>query len=452
MNQLSLKQDITDFDHLTDHIERFPKLPKEAIIKQDILSRGLCFSQDSLHIAQGYKPKDYFIFTFDLIELKDMEKKENLRAPEEIRISGGHFNILPTIISVRINPQSPYLITLRAGKLIILLNNEMIGDVEYHPVPAYYKKEKVGSKPIGEICPVIEWGYLIYITAYRMCQYFNDNEQCLFCDINTNYQQQKKAGRTYTGIKSINEIVEALSHINELDQTAKAYTLTGGSIISGLRGEDETQFYLKYAEAINKEFPNRWLAKAVVQAWTKEDCQRLKDTGIHIYHPNYEVWGKEMFKKICPGKDRVIGFENWIERILDAADIFGPEYVIPNFVGGVEMNQITGYKDVDQAIENTREGLDYFMQHGVVPRFTTWCPEPLAALGPQDPPPLEFFCKLLIAWKETFEKYKLPVPPGYGKPGPGKAVFSVSAFMDVIGFTSSSAEVTADKSADKYET
>jgi hypothetical protein len=28
----------------------------------------------------------------------------------------------------------------------------------------------------------------------------------------------------------------------------------------------------------------------------------------------------------------------------------------------------------------------------------------------------------------------LPVPPGYGEAGVGKAVFSVSAFMDVIGY------------------
>ena len=46
--------------------------------------------------------------------------------------------------------------------------------------------------------------------------------------------------------------------------------------------------------------------------------------------------------------------------------------------------------------------------------------------------PLEYFVKLLRAWRDTFEKYQLPVPPGYGRPGVGNAEFSVSAFMDVI--------------------
>ncbi|MCB1305938.1 MAG: radical SAM protein, partial [Leptospiraceae bacterium] len=73
--------------------------------------------------------------------------------------------------------------------------------------------------------------------------------------------------------------------------------------------------------------------------------------------------------------------------------------------------------------------------HGVVPRFTTWCPEPYTTLGSQPGPPLRYFLELLTSWKRIFEKHKLPVPPGYGEPGPGKAVFSVSAFMDVIGYT-----------------
>jgi len=74
------------------------------------------------------------------------------------------------------------------------------------------------------------------------------------------------------------------------------------------------------------------------------------------------------------------------------------------------------------------------MSQGIVPRFTAWCPEPYTTLGNQAGPPLQYFCELLRVWKATFEKYKLPVPPGYGKPGPGQAVFSVSAFMDVVGY------------------
>lgn len=420
------------FLHLQEHIQQFSEIPAEAVVKQDILRRGLRFSEVAMNVAAGFKPKDYFIFSFDLIEIKDMKNQEHLRVPEEIRISGGPNQMRPTIISVRISPDSPYLVDIRDGKLSILCDDHLVGEVEYHPIPAFYNEALASGKPMGEIAPVLEWGYLIYLTAYRMCQYFNKDEQCQFCDINRNFVQQRKAGKVYTGIKTTDEILEALAHIDRLDTKAKAYTLTGGSVITDLQGTEEVDFYVQYIRAIEERFPGRWISKAVVQAWGLEDCQRIKDAGCQIYHPNYEVWGEDLFNQICPGKARVFGFEKWINRVADAAEVFGPENVIPNFVGGVELNKRCGFKDIDRAVAHTREGLDWFMSKGVVPRFTTWCPEPLAALGPHDPPPLEYFCKLLIAWRETFRHYSLPVPPGYGSPGPGQAVFSVSAFMDVL--------------------
>jgi len=419
-------------ESLTRHIARFDELPPEAVLKQDILRLGLRFSEAAMNIAAGFKPKDYFIFSFDLIEIKDMVNREHLRVPEEIRVSGGPFGLRPTVVSVRINPGSPYLVDLLDGKLTLTCDEVVVGEVDYHPVPAFYNETLSNGKPMGEIAPVLEWGYLIYLTAYRMCQYFNKKEQCQFCDINRNFVQQRKAGKTYTGIKATDEILEALAHIDRLDDQAKAYTLTGGSVITDLQGTEEVDFYVRYIEAIEERFPNRWIAKAVVQAWPVEDCRRIKAAGCQIYHPNYEVWGHEMFAAICPGKERVIGFEKWINRVVDSAEVFGPENVIPNFVGGVEMNSRCGFDDVDAAVAHTREGLDWFMSRGVVPRFTTWCPEPMAALGPHPAPPLEYFCKLLIAWRDVFRHHGLGVPPGYGEPGPGKAVFSVSAFMDVL--------------------
>jgi hypothetical protein len=326
-------------------------------------------------------------------------------------------------------------VDIHDGHLVLLCDGQPTGQVEYHPVPSFYHEPLSNGKTMGEIAPVLEWGYLIYLTAYRMCQYFNKAEQCQFCDINRNFIQQRKAGKTYTGIKSPDEIVAALAHIDRLDDHAKAYTLTGGSVITDLQGVEEVDFYVRYVEAIESRFPGRWIAKAVVQAWDLTSCRRIKQAGVQIYHPNYEVWGAELFAKICPGKTRVIGFEKWIERVVASAEVFGAENVIPNFVGGVEMNTVCGFDDVDRAIAHTAEGLDWFMSRGIVPRFTTWCPEPLAALGPQPAPPLAYFCKLLQTWRDIFTHYGHRVPPGYGEPGPGKAVFSVSAFMDVLDNT-----------------
>jgi hypothetical protein len=172
----------------------------------------------------------------------------------------------------------------------------------------------------------------------------------------------------------------------------------------------------------------------VAQALPREAVQRYRDYGITIYHPNYEVWDERLFSIICPGKERYVGRAEWHRRILEAAEVFGPRYVIPNFVAGVEMARPQGFESVDAAIASTVEGLDYFMSRGITPRFTTWCPEPSTPLGRDNPDgaPLEYHVRLLEAYRDTLERNGLRPPPGYGTAGAGNAVFSVSSFMDVL--------------------
>ncbi|MCZ9337151.1 radical SAM protein, partial [Streptomyces sp. TRM76130] len=166
----------------------------------------------------------------------------------------------------------------------------------------------------------------------------------------------------------------------------------------------------------------------------KPDVQRFKDYGVQIYHPNFEVWDEYLFKLFCPGKERYVGRDEWHRRILDSADVFGARNVIPNFVAGVEMAEPFGFKTVDEAIASTTEGLRFFMSHGITPRFTTWCPEPTTPLGKANPQgaPLEYHIRLLQAYRQTMEDFGLSSPPGYGPPGAGNAVFSVSSFMDSL--------------------
>lgn len=413
--------------------DRYPDIPREAIVKEDLLRGGVAFSRETLEIASQFKPKAYFIFSFDLIPISEMKNRENLLAPEEISLSGGPWNFRRTIVSVRLNPESPYRVQLVDGQLMLQLEGENVCEVNFQKTPSYYQKSLPNGKPITDIAPTIEWGYLLYLTVYRQCQYFGASEECQFCDINENYRQQKKSGRPYTAIKTPDEVLEALQIIAETDSESQAYTVTGGSITSTLQGLTEVDFYRRYPEAIERKFAGRWISKLVVQALPRNDLVKFKDAGVQIYHPNYEVWDERLFKILCAGKDRYIGRSEWIRRVLDAATVFGPSRVIPNFVAGIEMSRPHGFTSIDQAISSTAEGLDFFMSRGVSPRFTTWCPEPLSLLGrDRRGAPLEYHVRLLQVWRDTHKRYKLPVPPGYGKPGLGNAVFSVSSFMDVV--------------------
>jgi hypothetical protein len=429
-------------DELEAQFERHPTLPMEAVLKADLLRTGISFAPGALvraadageSPAREHQPKSYFIFSFDMVRQKQLDETQKWHAPEEIALTGGPYNLRRTIVSTRLNPDSAYRVAPRDGALWLHVGEAPVAEVGLHDLPPYYRATLLDGRPVAEIAPTIEWGYLLYLTVFRVCQYFGAKEECQFCDINNNYRQQIQEGRPYTGVKSIADILAALEVIDASGSPSQAYTITGGSVTSSLQGKNEVEFYSQYVEAIEGRFPGRWISKVVTQAWPVADVKRLKAAGAHIYHPNYEVWDPQLFPKICPGKTRYIGRDEWIRRIVDAAEVFGPAHVIPNFVAGVEMAKPYGYSDVEEAIRSTAEGLDFFMSKGITPRFTTWCPEPMTPLGDANPDgaPLEYHLRLLETYRDTLRTHRLAPPPGYGEPGPGNAVFSVSPFMDVL--------------------
>src|SRR6187549_1112028 len=392
---------------------RFPGIPPEAVLKEDLLRTGIAFDDSALsdNLDGEVKPKSYFIFSFDQKPLAELGEAAIRRPPEEIALTGGPYGLRRTIVSVRVNPDSPYRMTGRE----LTLDGRAVADVTLPPLPEYYRHTLANGKTVMETAPTIQWGYLIYLTVLRLCQYFGAKEECGFCDINHNWRQHRKAGRPYTGVKPVEDVLEALALIDRYDEgTSHAYTLTGGSVTSTVEGLAEADFYGRYAQAIEERFPGRWIGKVVAQALPKKDVQRYKDYGIAIYHPNYEVWDKRLFSIICPGKERNVS---------------------PNFVAGIEMAKPFGSESIDEAIASTTEGLDHFMSRGITPRFTTWCPEPTTPLGRDNPAgaPLEYHVRLLGAYRDALDRHGLEPPPGYGEIGTGRAVFSVSSFMDVLG-------------------
>src|SRR5437773_11647231 len=115
---------------------RFAHIPREAVLKEDLLRAGIAFDESALtHNLEGdVKPKSYFIFSFDQKPLAQLGESAKRRPPEEIALTGGPYELRRTIVSVRVNPDSPYRIQrLESGGLSLSLEGREIADVELPP-------------------------------------------------------------------------------------------------------------------------------------------------------------------------------------------------------------------------------------------------------------------------------------------------------------------------------
>src|SRR3954462_14506909 len=91
-------------------IARYPDIPPEAVLKEDLLRTGIAFDESALtdNLDGEIKPKSYFIFSFDQKPLAELGAAARGRAPEESGVTGGPWGLRRTIVSVRVNPDSPY--------------------------------------------------------------------------------------------------------------------------------------------------------------------------------------------------------------------------------------------------------------------------------------------------------------------------------------------------------
>lgn len=403
-------------DELESYFRRYPDLPREVILKHDLLRGGHWFTDAALELCSAALVKSYRLFSYDLMPMKDMQRKEHRKIPEWFMMRGGPYGLRPVTVQTTLDSKSPYVIDAVDGKAKLFLNRHEICDVSFPKPLKYYARKFADGTAYHEI---IAYGY--FVTVFRNCQYWGPDEECRFCDININARQMKES-KDFTfnpPVKPVSYMVEVAGSI-ERDASEEVgftplidYLITGGTVLKTLHGKDEDSFYLEYASALKWSGHRRHIYLQT-NAKDKETLKRYRAAGVDGHHANMEVWDRKLFEWINPGKNRRIGWDRWVQSMVDAVDVFGETNVRPNFVCGVEMAKPHGFATVKEAVRSTGEGFEFMMRHGVFPRLNQWRREPgsnLVSQHEQPPIPLEFYLEIMGKYYETWKKYSLPIAP-----------------------------------------
>lgn len=428
-------------DALEACFKRFPDIPKEVLVKEDLLRLGSNFSPAAVKAAEGCRTKSYYCFAWDQVDEQRVGAQEvRQKVPEDFRISGGMYDLKPTVVCTRVNTDSPYVIDVVEGRLALCENGVVVADVLCDPEPKYYSKVFEDGTLYSQLAPTLFNAFTVFVNPFRHCQHWDAGEECRYCDIGATVRLRQKLGKK-TG--KISDVVSDPAQVAEAVAAAfsekhddprlqpKAINISGGAITHGLQGMDELTFYLRYVRAIREKIGYRVPICLVIESKNKDDMKKVKEAGVTSFTADYEIWDKRIFEAICPGKTRVIGRDNWIRWIVDSVEVMGEGNVYPCFVAGVELSKPYGFETVDQAIKSNIEGFEFFMSHGVIPKPITWVVAKGSALAGHEPAPLEYYARLLSAWYECWKKYRLPPFTGYGPMGPGRAVYMISACNDM---------------------
>ncbi len=358
----------------------FPDVPRFIILKLDLYRRGIVCT-DNMVERLGRKSLGPLI----------------LRDGTSVLMISGKYEF------------EPYTIDLLDGnKVGIFFGNEFIDEADFSPAPEFYGKKTSRGTPMQEVATARP--QRLDIWAHRLCDFWKEGNQCKFCAVNTVFKDRvASTGEMNLDHQDVYETVhEALKEPGRFSQI----TLTGGAN----QGEDgtfdsETELYIELLQAIGKNFSSkRFPSQLLSCGLSKKQLKRIhRETGLLSYCPDIEVWDKERFAWICPGKEKFIGWDGYVRSMLDAVEIFGPGKVYTNIVAGCEMAEPHGFKTEDEALKSNLEGCEYLAKRGVSMMSLVWVPVKGSAFKGQKQPSLDYYVRLVKGLRDIRVAYGLEV-------------------------------------------
>jgi len=387
---------------IEDLYRQFPDVHPNIVLKTDVLRQGIHVSRVAM---ENFRQRDdllwkgFHLFSYDFQKTKVYGDK----IPWRMRLRDG------CIIMVRTNEHSPYVLDWTDGEFVIREEGEILArKIWFERKPRWYDMRTEDGIQMGAIAQGT--GRMIFVTMNKYCELWNTGDQCLFCDINPTLKNQKDGGEDVVARIDPGVVAEVIKIAFSMDHHYAWLYLTGGTILGTYQGQTELEFFVSRINAIKERLQVLIPTTVQIAPYDDEGWKRLHETGVQSIQPNMEVWDKRLFQWICPGKNRFVGYDEWIRRTIRGVDFWGPGRINPNFVLGVEMAKPHGFEDVDSAVKSTAAGWDFLMSHGVLPRCNVWTREPGSALGDQPAPPLEYFIEVQKAYTELRWKHKFDLP------------------------------------------
>lgn len=220
-------------------------------------------------------------------------------------------------------------------------------------------------------------GDMLVLNVAPGCEYFvvpgadgkTQNKSCSFCLYGLpDKQRMEPLGQQLYVVDmprpTLDRVRDACSH--EATHARHLYLVGGSMLDMKAEGDRFVQIARHLAE---RGLHERYYIACGSGAIPRESMIELKDAGVRGASFNLEVWDPVQFKRICPGKDSIVGRDRWIESLEDAADVFGHENVLTAFVGGAEL-QGEGAQSPEAALESAIEAGEYLIPRGIQPVYS----------------------------------------------------------------------------------
>lgn len=246
--------------------------------------------------------------------------------------------------------RSPYLIRKdAAGKGYVITDGNAEVPVSLVEKPAFHSQKTSTGVPLSKIASA--HGSYTVITPSPRCDFFNSSVECKYCA--GNFDRPGDEGVVYT----VEEVVETAGAVLKEKGSGIIYLSIGFSDTP----DGGIEFLRPYIQAVKKHYN----CLVAVEALPPKDNRWIDETyalGADSVLYNLEIFDKELFELICPGRAKLIGRKRYLDALKYAAGIFPSGTVASHLIVGLEPPG------------STCMGIDCLTDMGVVPILPIYRP------------------------------------------------------------------------------
>lgn len=375
---------------------RLDSLGPSARLKLDVMFEGIRFSEALGHAAEHAFP-NYYPYRFEKGE-PDPTGKGKATIPYLLTTPDG------TLIRIKGNGSSPWSVTgsLEAGyRLVHDARPDQPVAIRFEPLPRWMRAQTSDGFPMAQAGLSLH-GDMLVVNVAPGCEYFLAKKQdgvsmrCAFCSYGAPDERTAHLGQVAGQVEipelTIRHMQETL--VRALEETAIRHIyLVGGSLRDW---HEEGVRFLELARRVQQTNDHRIPVSCGSGALPDDILGQLHGEGlVDNVCFNLEIWSEELFAKICPGKNRYVGYQRWIDSLSAAVRLWGRGKVYSAMVAGIELEPEHGL-DWEQAADLALEGARALCARGIIPIYSLYWP-----LGGRDHP--EYFSRL----RNYFEKLNL---------------------------------------------
>jgi hypothetical protein len=337
-------------------------------LKVQVMCEGIRYTE-SLGQAAGHSMPNYYPYRFKPGE-HDPTGKGTATIPYLINTEDG------TEIRILGSGDSPWHVEgdRQQGYRLVDDRSGRTVPIEFEPLRPWMTQKTADGLPFPQ-AGVTTHGDMLVINVAPGCEYFLHKQdgvsmRCTFCaygapDERTAHLGQKP-GLVEIPPSTLERMREALEAVINQTEIRHIY-LVGGSLTDGQKEGDR---FLQLARFV-KQANTRGLPVTLGSGAIPDDYIERFHAEQLVQHVcfNLEMWSEALFAKVCPGKNRYVGYHRWIEALETAVRHWGRGNVYSAMVAGIELEPEHGL-EWEEAASIALQGAEDLCSRGIIPIYS----------------------------------------------------------------------------------